>query len=345
VDMSSGATRWRKKVAVGMGGDSWSLTGRAGVVLVATRSEALSKRPFQLSGNDEIVAVDGDSGEVLWQWQVPRGKRVLNWLGSFADAPPSVLFSDGSGRPYRIRLCDGTVLWEGPAFSGEPGEVPDFSTGGMVVGHNGLAYVTSNVKRDKFNTTGRLSAYNVTSGQLVWRQEQAMPANAAPTVGRLAGAGSPLSVVVALGQNPDLPHPFREAWGSWLDGSPIAWYSDLRSFDAATGEMKSWRFTPPPHLKPQAEGDEYPDHICLPDAWSNGAIDARGTYFVGHMSGNIFALRDINGDGVLSTDQDSGEVTQHYGGRCYQGSPGIAPDLLVAAPCDGMHVFLGNSAL
>jgi len=349
VDMSSGKTRWRQKVAAAMFVDSWSLSGRSGIVLVAAVSVV---RPIDVPGGaDEIVALDANNGEVLWRWLVPDNKRVYNWLGSFTEAPPSVVFATSEGRPYRVRLCDGKTLWAGPDFAGELGEAPGFSTGGLAMGPNGLAYVTSNVGNGSFayikssfgaDARGRLSAYNVSTGQLVWRQEQTMPANNAPSVGSLDGSGSRLSVVVALGANAMFPDPVAEASGHYIDGTPVAWYTELRAFDAATGEPTAWRFEPPPHRKPQAEGDSFPDHICLPDAWSNGAIDARGTYFVGHMSGNIFALRDIDGDGTLNMDEASGEVTSYYGGRCYQGSPAIAPGMLVAAPCDGMHVFLGE---
>jgi len=59
------------------------------------------------------------------------------------------------------------------------------------------------------------------------------------------------------------------------------------------------------------------------------------------MSGNVFQIRDANGDGRI--DEAAGEVQRFYGGRCYQGSPGIAEGMLVATPCDGMHVFKGQA--
>jgi len=296
----------------------------------------LEAGPDLVGGNLQIVALNGTDGHVLWRWTVPDGKSVYNWIGSFVDGPPSIVFSNNEGRPYRIRLCDGTMLWEGPTTvpSDKPWQL-DFSTGGLIVGPNGVVYGTSNFK----NATGKfglLSAFNITNGEVLWRRPQAMAANNAPSVGKLS-SGGPLSVVIAIGENANFPDPVAEALGHYIDGSPVAWPSALIAVDAATGEPTGWGWAPPPHRRPQAEGDHFPNHICLPDAWSNGAIDGSGTVFIGHMSGHIFAVRDADGDGRI--DEDEGEVAKFYGGRCYQGSPGLAPGMLVSTPCDGMHVF------
>jgi len=328
--MASGKTLWRVRAASQAGGDTWSLMARAGVVLVAMSTGV----PPRGGGNNQIIALQGSDGTVLWRWTVPLGRSVYNWIGSFVDDPPSVVFSTSDGQPYRVRLCDGKTMWEGPVGSAHLG-LPGFSTGGLIIGPNGLAFGTSNFK----NLTGKfglLSAFNVSTGEFVWRQVQAMAANNAPSVGKL-GSDDRVSVVIATGENAMFPDPVAEARGHWIDGSPVAWRSELFAFDAATGEPTGWSFAPPPHRRPQAEGDHFPDHICLPDAWSNGAIDGRGTFFIGHMSGNVFAVRDADGDGRI--DEEAGEVAKYYGGRCYQGSPGLAPGILVTTPCDGMHVF------
>lgn len=76
---------------------------------------------------------------------------------------------------------------------------------------------------------------------------------------------------------------------------------EVVAFDAETGVPTGWRYDPPPHRKLLAEGDSLlsADHVCLPDAWTNAAIDADGTVYIGHMSGNLFALRDKDGDDLV----------------------------------------------
>jgi len=253
---------------------------------------------------------------------------VYNFLGSIVDDPPSLLFATMAGRPYRVRLCDGAVVWKGDGLAN--GQVAGFSTGGMALGPNGVAYVTSNTEGGNA-LAGVLSAYNTSSGARLWTQRLELPASSAPSVGRLGGASGRVSVVVGLGQNPGMPDASTALSG---------WTSAVVAFDAETGVPTGWRYDPPPHRKLLAEGDSLlsADHVCLPDAWTNAAIDADGTVYIGHMSGNLFALRDKDGDGSL--EEAAGEVRNYYGGRAYQGSPGIADGMLTATPCDGLHVFL-----
>mmetsp|Transcript_10731 Transcript_10731/g.28928 ORF Transcript_10731/g.28928 Transcript_10731/m.28928 type:complete len:535 (+) Transcript_10731:83-1687(+) len=338
VNMSNGVTHWRVKAAKSAGGDAWSVTAHAGMVLVSMRGDGWpTGLPIDFGGNDVVIALDGSGGEILWRWRVPNSRMVYNFLGSVVDDPPSLLLSTSEGRPYRVRLCDGATLWEGPLPEGPPGYGASFSSGGLVVAPNGWAYVTSNVQRQDAKM-GVLSAYKVETGELMWSRQQTSLTGNAPSVGTL-GSTDRLSVVIGVGDSPGLP-PLLSSPGGADGGAPVALYSQLVAFDAATGEPTGWQYTPQPHRKAFAEGDAFPDHICLPDTWSNGAIDGAGTYYVGHMSGNLFSIRDANGDGII--DEAAGEVSKYYGGRSYQGSPGIAPGMLAGTPCDGLHVFIEN---
>jgi len=330
-DMASGSLRWRVKHAAQSGMDSWSMAAFHGMAFAAVRREA---RPaaLDLGGNNRIVAMEGRSGKLLWHWDADMD--FYNWIGSFADVggPPSLVFADQFGHPFRVGLCDGRTVWGNRADLG-----PRFmTTGGAIVGPGGHVYVTSNNLRGP-EIRGRLSAYEPRRGGLVWTRELPLPANNAPVIGRL-GRGSELSLVIATGMNPAFPDPAADKAGTWF-GIPVGYRSTVQSFDPGTGEPRGWSYTPPAHNKTSAYGEYWPDHICLPDAWSNGAIGGDGTFYVGHMSGNVFALKDVNGDGFI--DEGGGEVSKYFGQRCYQGSAAIAPGMLVTAPCDGMHVFRG----
>lgn len=333
-NMSTGQTLWRLRVAKAAGADSWSITAQAGLVLVAMRTDGWPTSTPDFGGNNQVVALDSVSGEVVWRWTAPMSSLVYNFLGAVVDVPLSVVFSTIDGQPYRLRLCDGALLWKGEHPEIGTGEKLSYSTGGLIAGPNGNAYVTSNVVRADGTKVGVLSAYRLDTGRRMWSKRQEMEATAAPSIGAL-GPDERLSVVIALGAGPGLPLNVGHQ-----PPSPLP--SEVLAFDADSGEPTGWRYSPPPREVSSAEGDYFPDHVCLPDAWSNGAIDGTGTYYVGHMSGNIFAIQDTNGDGVV--DEASGEVARFYGGRCYQGSPGLAPGMLVSTPCDGVHVWLSPSA-
>jgi outer membrane protein assembly factor BamB len=327
--MSTGATLWRVQVGPAAGVDAWSVSAHDGLVLVAARDESWrTEGLLDYGGNNVIVALDGVSGEVAWRWQVPKSRMVYNFLGAIVEEPASVVFSTSEGQPYRVRLCDGTTLWEGSLPSLGAGELPTFSSGGLAVAANGRAYVTSNAQGASTLKVGHLSAYDIETGDLLWSRRQASEANNAPAIGALGSTGR-LSVVIGLGPNPGLP--------ASAGGAPVPLESQVVAVDAESGEPTGWYYAPPTRHVAGAEGDAMPDRICLPDVWSNGAIDGRGTMYIGHVSGNVFAIRDNNADGVI--DEALGEVVQYYGGRCYQGSPGLAPGMVATTPCDGLHVF------
>ena len=80
--------------------------------------------------------------------------------------------------------------------------------------------------------------------------------------------------------------------------------------------------------------------MCLPNGWSAPTIDAEGTVFVGNEEGNFYALRDMDGDGVVFGLE---EVVQYDTKSSFSGSssPAVAPDLLAVASCDTLFVFKG----
>lgn len=334
VSMRTGRQQWKVKYAASAGADSWSIAAHSGVLLVPGRSESV-RRFTDRGGNDLLFALDYLDGGQLWKFTPDRD--VYNFVGSFVTDPPSVIFSDVAGVVYRLRLCDGSVLWK----SGKDalGKAETSPGGAVVEPESGLVYVASNTGV-RGSMLGGVTAYKVETGELVWEYEAALPISGAPVVGRL-GHGEERSVVVASGTSPGTPDRVAEFSGIYADGTRVAAESKVFALDPLNGQPTGWKYSPPVYTKPQAEGDEFPSHLCLPDAWSGGAIGPNGTLYIGHMSGNLYAIRDVDGDGRIS--EERGEVSRYNGGRCYRGSPGLAPGMLVATPCDGMHVFTGRA--
>jgi len=307
LDMATGVPRWSTKVAPFIAGDTWSMTADASVVAVPVCT------PGDRS-NTEVVVLDAWNGSIRWRFRPDT--MVFNLLAAIID--DSLVFSDSSGRAYRLDLTDGRVLWKFNKPS-----LRSFTTGGAVVGPNRVVYVTSNVGIE--DAHGRLTALSLDTGARLWQQDTHLPANNAPAVGHLHPSGEgELSVVVGLGDNPDMspPGPGRKV------GKVVA-------FDALTGRRLDWSYSPPVWGFTAAAGDA-PTHVCLPDAFSNPSIGGDGTVYIGYLNGHLYAMRDADGDGKLS----AAEVSAHDFGNAFQGSAGIAPGLLVATPCNGMHVFV-----
>mmetsp|Transcript_64467 Transcript_64467/g.203806 ORF Transcript_64467/g.203806 Transcript_64467/m.203806 type:complete len:470 (-) Transcript_64467:96-1505(-) len=316
LDMATGEPLWSTKAGLCAAGDTWSVTADSSVVVVPVAGAAA-----HCSYNSEIVALDAQDGGVRWRHRPDTG--VYNFLSAIVE--DSLVFADSSGRPYRLDLADGRELWKFADTS-----LSDLTTGGAAVGPNRVVYVTSNVG-NMFNVQqkvghGRLSAYSLDSGQRLWYRDLELQANGAAAIGILRPGGKgPLSVVVGIGENPN-SIPQR---AGHKEGLVVA-------FDATTGRRLDWSYAPPVWQFVAAAGDT-PTHICLPDAFSNPAIDGDGTVYVGFQDGRIYAVRDADGDGKVS---DS-EVSAHDTGAAFQASPAIAPDMLAAASCSGLFVYKG----
>jgi len=325
LDMESGKTIWRKKAlvhnAVGSAGDTWSMTAADGTVITAVSSN--------MQNNDYLVAMDAESGDVKWSFR-PDG-IVYNSLQDVKEG--SVVFSDFSGKVYRLNLESGDMIWKaGPSDVGELVNI-DFSTGGTVTGPNGILYTTSNA-RDSGEKRGYVTAFNFSDGKMIWRHSTGYEANNGAVVGMIGGR---LAVAIGVGSNPDMP---PDALTSWLyhlkDNDKRAAEKKARvvALDAATGEEIWQRELPAWHGWAAGDTAE-PNHICLPDSFGNPALSGDGTVYVGFESGTFYGINDRNNDGKI----DDSEVDTYDTHNAFQGSPAIAPGMVVATPCNGLHVF------
>jgi len=317
LDMLTGQLRWRAKAGDSSAGDTWSMTAGEGTVIAATSADGVM--------NNRLVALGAKDGSFKWSFEpeVP----VYNVLAAIKDG--SVVFSNLFGDPYRLRLADGSVIWHaGPAGGNSSGVSRAFSTGGAVIGPNGVVYVTSNTDHDA--REGHVSAFSFEDGSLLWRRSTGYEANNAAAVGQL-GPGGRLAVVVGVGANPDMPDQKLQA----LHQAPTSEKpARVLALDAESG-AELWRHELPTWHGWAAGDTIVPHHICLPDSFGNPALAADGTVYVGFESGHLYGIRDKDGNGRIEGD----EVSSFDTGNAFQGSPAIAPGLLVATPCNGLYVF------
>lgn len=346
LNMTNGEQIWSKKYAQAAPSDSWSLAAHSGVIItIGSDHSGLDTGKHGDGGGNIIFALDSSDGTILWNRTVGK---VYNFIASFADHPPSIISSDQHGHATRLRLCNGELVWKSQKTAPLPREAESVevgTSGGSISPGNGLVYVSSNlhvgptmkpVAENVFKPgeiMGVITAYNETTGGLVWLRTFDLPTSNDPAFGRLS-KGHHSSLIVGLGDNPSHPDPLTEEDGIWPDGSIVMFRSQVVALDPMTGDLTGWEFTPPDWMHTGGAGDTQKKD-CFQDAVSNAAIGGDGSVYFGHMNGKIYAIKDTNGDGHIDED----EVSSWDGHRIDQGSPGIASGMLVYSPCDGIHVF------
>jgi len=323
LDTDTGRQLWSTKVAQSIGGDTWSVTAAEGVVVVPGQQQPILA---PAGGGNRVLALDAKDGSKKWSFT--PGDMVYNFLSAVHQG--SLVFSDLTGRAYRLKLESGDEIWRTErAKNAAP------TTGGAVVGPNGIVYVTSNLHQGP-STVGKVSALTFSKGQLLWEQTVGLPANNAAAVGLLGeGPLASLGVVIGVGANPSLPGPVSNLLRA-LDPKP----GKVIALNALTGKP-IWSYNMPT-WQGAAAGDTL-SHVCLPDSFGNPAIGGDGTVYIGFENGKLYAIRDGDGDGQINERQ--GEASSYSTGNAFQGSPAIAPGMLVATPCNAMHVFRSGEKL
>merc|ERR1740138_1604281 len=233
LDMESGQAIWKKsalvKGATRSAGDTWSMTAAEGVVI-----SAVSKNG---QNNEYLVALDAETGQVKWSFQPDN--IVFNSLQGIKEG--SVVFSDSHGKVYKLDLDSGNLIWKaGPGAKGEAVR-SSFSTGGTVIGPNGIVYTTSNAVPSTGKTpsgmnwgNGFVTAFDFKDGRVLWRHNTEYQANNGAAVGMMNGR---LAVAIGVGENPDNPNPVVQLFGA-RDGSKSLKVKRARvvALDARTGE-------------------------------------------------------------------------------------------------------------
>merc|ERR1712151_1316321 len=151
------------------------------------------------------------------------------------------------------------------------------------------------------------------------------PPNNAMAVGRLR-PGAPYTVIQPIGRQ-------DRQWEQY----------DIYALDAETGKQQ-WVFKGPIQRglrQASADLSHYEQtqiHGCIPNPWSAPIIDANGVVLIANQEGQIFALKDVNGDGKV---EGEAEVQSYETLRAYDGSeaPSLAPGLMTIVSCDTIYTF------
>jgi len=323
LDAHTGKLLWQSQVGNCSSFDAASVLVTEGVVVAGVGRSTTG-------GATTVVAASVADGHEVWRLDL-NGTYAYNFMASAHNG--SIIFQSAFGDVYRISAADGTVIWRQPGIVVTEGASPQaaqaFSTAGAALDMDGNIYASFNRAWGQ----GMVKALSFGDGQVLWERHFPLEANAAAAVGNLDGTrGGPLAVFVALGSNPERAQYPAQQPNRTVEGKAVA-------LNAVSGET-IWELTLPEWRGPAA-GDT-PTHVCWPDQFANPSVDGNGTVYFARASGRIYALHDDNHDGELS--EESGEVSWFDAGAAYQAQAAISDGMLAVAPCNGLMVFLSDSA-
>jgi len=320
VSMASGDEVWSTQVSGNSDGNNGFVSAHAGVVLTAVDASPHIAGRADTNGaaNHRVVGLNATDGALLWSYT--PDVALWNFMPSFAG-DGTFVFQDLEGRAHRCRLSDGSLIWKA---GGVPGSWTD---GSALLGPNGIVYAVANFENGG-HSQGSVSAFALTDGAPLWSRTVPKSPNNMPAIGRLPHREG-LSVVQPVGWQCEL-------------GQQV----DLYAFDALTGAQQ-WIFEGPTQVGPMVAGDAEGmqermamgiRQITLPNPWSAPTIDGEGVVYIGSETGQFYALRDSNGDGLVSGDQD---VSALNTGAAFVGSsgPAIAPGLLAVGSINQLFVW------
>jgi len=324
LDQTTGRTLWNTRVSESIGQDNGFVMVNEGVVIAAGSNGLQTGFVPQdpPTANLEVHCLSAKDGSKLWTFKPDNA--IWNFMASFPN-DGTVLFQDITGKAYRLKLADGSLIWKNGGITNT------WTDGSATLGGNNIFYTVANMKGNEPHTAedpGVLSAYDLATGKLLWGRETPRPPNNAPAVGIL-GTSSKLSVVQPLGQQV-------------LQGAA----TDVIAYDAETGEVQ-WIFNGPSQKGPYQAADlegtierlsSGVRSMCLPNGWSAPSISADGVVYVGNEEGNFYALRDKNGDGKVEGPE---EVSSFDTLACFAGTaaPSLVDDTVAVASCDSLFVF------
>lgn len=304
IDVATGKIRWRGQHGAGSGADSWSIGfDEASKTLFAITFPVADDAWRCMYGGTQLVALNISNGIRKWSYDLKECN--CNVQPTFADG--RVIFTDLTGGVYALDARTGRELWKVVGRGGS------FTTGSAAVSE-GLVFAAANTVPGH----GVLHVYDAATGQKKWERHFDREANGVPAVYR--DKRGKLRVVLGVGNNGELPNPEKEG--------KIGFLGTVYALDAERG-LTLWEFSPPLWTNPAPAGSSK-ENLCMANAFSNPAVDGKGTVYVGWMGGELYGLDGSTGEMIASWSSRSG----------MQGAPGIADGVLVVASCQRMAGFV-----
>eukprot|EP00420_Gonyaulax_spinifera_P026663 CAMPEP_0197919662 /NCGR_PEP_ID=MMETSP1439-20131203/87559_1 /TAXON_ID=66791 /ORGANISM="Gonyaulax spinifera, Strain CCMP409" /LENGTH=523 /DNA_ID=CAMNT_0043541831 /DNA_START=52 /DNA_END=1623 /DNA_ORIENTATION=- len=359
LSMATGEELWRTPFE-SIGGDIGAVTAQDGYVVASVGSSSHG-------GSAWVVALNATTGEQVWDFMPSR--PLWNFVPSF-PGDGTMLFQTENGDAYRVRMKDGSVVWQ---------VIRDgisWTDGGCILGPNKVLYaVHAEGHLDKLGPGQKsdLSAYQVSDGRLLWRYHYDTPPNSWATfmprsdgsfalLFPYAGQAHASPVLEVYGWLPaSLPvFVYKGIWqlymalGEWgpsvfsafLLGRKwkMPWPGGVTAFEPDSGKVL-WEWKVPDWNRPEVKGDDsllwarlvgmsvnLGQTMCVPNPWASPTVDVDGTMFIGWQDGKIYAVREVNSVGKEVDRFETPSAFSHPG-------LAIAPGMMAVTNCNTLYVF------
>lgn len=331
LDLQRGKERWRKllrwewcSAPVDM-----SLNAGSGVILLAVGNASLKTKGADCKKTSWMVAFHGD-GDVLWTFSAGSPGPLHTAMDSshvFAVTPAEVTSLDlKTGNQHWTHTLDASSsLVETTADSkARVSSEPEYVR--VAIGPKEFLYVTSNpIDKEGGKKSGRLAALHRATGKLVWHTNTDLPFHGGPAVGVIEPEGNATPSVLVVVANTTQVGP-----------SQLQHSGRILAYTADTGTLKNWTFETGSWIASASPRDS-----CSLNVISSPAIGGDGSVYIGFGNGELYSMRDHNGDGKIEYKSEVSSYSSTWAGT---GSFGPAPvsigaGLLVAAPCKGLLVW------
>jgi len=306
IDLATGKVNWRKRYDAMASLDAWSATVANGTAIFVGTDGDYSNGA---QGNIDIVALSTTDGSEKWRLRQEQDNLVFQFMPAVVG--DRLLYVDSKNNLHCHDIVDGALAW---MANGERGT----SSKGVVAGPNGLVYKSFNSGiAQKSSNTGALAAYDIETGEEIWRRRLGKEAAASPTVGPLGPDGR-LGVLVGTGRSK----------GGYTEKRADA-QGELKAFDAETG-ADLWTYTSPHQGLHGSTGIfSTPIDDSIPDAWSSASIGSDSVVYANWQGGRQFAVNGTNGK----------EISNFFDGYGGQGEPAIGDGIVVFATAGKVLAF------
>mmetsp|Transcript_32595 Transcript_32595/g.77473 ORF Transcript_32595/g.77473 Transcript_32595/m.77473 type:complete len:1039 (-) Transcript_32595:222-3338(-) len=308
---------WAKRYFISIGTSGLGPTVYEDLFLGCGKQEACA------DGEDSMVCVDCRDGSLKWCNRFSADKG-----GSYNTFPQVATLPNEGGRKvviagtlpggfYAIYLDDGSLYWEV--------HLPlAFTTASPTLGPgDGMMYVAHNHPGD---TAGQIYAVDLKDKSFKWSYDCSRPwaprhpVTQVPVIvpSELTEKKAGDIVVLGLGTVVCGTEPEREI----LFRANGELHGELVGLDAETGQER-WSFKPPPLRSVYPAGCSVGD-TSPPDSWGGAQVSCRGIIYTYWQAGYVFAINGSTG----------AEISRYYTGSFANGSPALAPGMLVVAAFD-----------
>jgi len=354
LDLDTGQTVWKRRVAQATGQQGDMVTSYNGVLIAGV--DVFYRTPEEDGGlwSKRVIGVNASSGVELWSFKPDCG--LWNLMALFPDED-TFNFMDSCGGLYRLGLYDGLQVWKNAP------DLESWTDGGATLGPDGSVYTCSDepyslTKMAQEGTMsgirGRVRKFKQSTGEKLWEREIAraclnFPAVSADGNTLVLGDGyhvlAPPTRLQTQYMNRTTIDRFYKLHQELLRNKSQLTFLGLENvnasiigFDTKTGEMK-WQHEVEPWYGASFAGDEERAYKyvtnqsrsphCGPPHWGGATIDDARNVYIGRSDGTLH---------IFNMD-DKSEVTFKTNDGMMMAGVSFAPGLMVVPTCSSVYVF------